>query len=250
MKILLIDCETAPNKVYSWGLFDQNIAINQIVEPGYTLSWAAKWHNKKEIMYGDIQEGKTKFLERIYKLLEEADVVVHYNGNRFDVPVLMAEFVQQGWTPPAPFKNVDLYSTVKRRFKFPSNKLNYVSKALGLGEKTAHRGMDMWKEVMDGNKASWKEMKTYNKQDVVLLEKLYNVLKPWVISPPNQGLFNDSEETVCPSCGSKHLQKRGFHHTQTMTYQKLQCQDCGAWSRLRVTDVDKKKRKSIIVSVS
>lgn len=250
MQILLIDCETAPNKVYSWGLFDQTIAINQIVEPGYTLSWSAKWYGKKSIMYGDIREGKTEFLKRIYDLLEEADVVVHFNGNKFDVPVLMAEFVQQGWTPPAPFINIDLYRVVRSRFRFPSNKLNYVSKALGLGEKVSHRGMDMWKEVMDGDTKAWKEMEAYNKQDVALLEKLYTMLKPWVQNHPNHGVFMKAQEPTCPNCGGKHVQKRGYHYTKTMTYQRYSCNDCGTWSRARITDVAKEDRAGVLVGVA
>ena len=43
MNILLIDIETAPNKVYTWGLWNQNVSLNQIDEVGYTLCWAATW---------------------------------------------------------------------------------------------------------------------------------------------------------------------------------------------------------------
>ena len=34
-RILLLDIETAPNKVYVWGMWNQNIAANQVVEDGY-----------------------------------------------------------------------------------------------------------------------------------------------------------------------------------------------------------------------
>jgi hypothetical protein len=33
-KILLLDIETAPHRVYSWGLWKQDIHIDRIIEPG------------------------------------------------------------------------------------------------------------------------------------------------------------------------------------------------------------------------
>jgi len=47
IKILEIDIETAPSLVYTWGLFNQNIGVNQIVKPGYMLCWAAKFQHQK-----------------------------------------------------------------------------------------------------------------------------------------------------------------------------------------------------------
>ncbi len=250
MRILLLDIETSPNKVYVWSLWNVNVALNQIVEPGYTLSWAAKWFDEDKVMYSDIREGKASMLRKVYDLIEKADVVVHYNGNSFDIPTLNAEFVQQGWNPPAPFINIDLYNVVKKRFRFPSNKLSYVSDVLGIGEKVPHRGMELWKGCMEGVASDWKIMKQYNKQDVVLLERLYQILRPWVQNHPNHGVFTNAVEPTCPNCGSLHVQKRGFHYTKTMTYQRYSCNDCGAWSRARITEVPKEDRVGVLVGVA
>ena len=54
MKILYLDIETAPNLVFTWGLFNQNIGLNQIVKPGYTLCFAAQWEGKKEIVFSSV----------------------------------------------------------------------------------------------------------------------------------------------------------------------------------------------------
>lgn len=249
MRTLLLDLETAPNKAFVWGLFKVNVSVDQVEEPGYTLCWSAKWLGEKEIMYGSIND-KEDFLERIYKLLEEADVVIHYNGTSFDIPTIFKDFVQKGWGPPAPFKQIDLLKVVRKRFRFPSNKLSYVSRALGIGEKHPHKGFALWLECMAGDPVAWKTMEKYNKQDVKLLETLYYILLPWITGHPNQGLYMDEKDMVCPNCGSKHLQKRGFHYTNTMTYQRYRCNDCGAWSRSRVTDLAKEKRAAIIVGVN
>lgn len=250
MKILLIDIETAPHKVYTWGLWKQNVAINQIEEPGYTLSWAAKWYKDKETKFASIfHDGKHNMLDTIYQLMEEADVIVHYNGTSFDIPTLNKEFLMAGWTAPSPYKQVDLLKVVRKQFRFPSNKLSYISSELGIGGKVNHKGMELWRECMAGDANSWETMKAYNIQDVNLLEKAYPILLPWISNHPNHGLYNDSDTMVCPNCNSHRLNKRGMAYTKTLTYQRYVCLNCGTWSREKITNTDKEKRKQIIVGV-
>lgn len=247
MKILYLDIETAPNKVYSWGLFKQNIAINQIVEPGYTLCWAAKWHNNKEVMFESVMSDEYEMLEGMFNLLDEADAVVHYNGKKFDIPTLNKEFIQVGLGVPSPYHQIDLYQVVRKQFRFPSNKLDYVSKALGLGSKVKHMGMDLWKKCMDGDEAAWKSMERYNKQDVRLLPKLYDELLPWIKDHPNYSLFSNNERPVCTNCGSPKVQSRGVQHTRTQTYRRYQCSKCGTWMRSRFTEITPEKRQNILI---
>jgi DNA polymerase III epsilon subunit-like protein len=249
--ILLLDIETAPNKVYTWGLYNQNVAINQIEEPGYTLCWAAKWYKSKDMMFSSIhRDGKKKMVKTIHKLIDEADAVIHYNGTRFDIPTLNQEFLSEGLTPPASPIEIDLLRTARRRFRLPSNKLSYVAGYLNLGEKVKHKGMELWRDCMAGDDNAWKIMEKYNKQDVTLLEDIYERLLPWVPNHPNHALFNPSFDSVCPNCGSNHLHKRGYYHTKTLSYQKFQCQNCGAWSRERLTALEADKRRAILVGVA
>ncbi len=99
----MIDIEVSPNTAHVWGIYDQNISINQLLESSYTLCYAAKWYGESKIMFDSIQKsGKKKMLESVHKLLDEADAVVHYNGSRFDIPILQKEFLLSGMNPPAP----------------------------------------------------------------------------------------------------------------------------------------------------
>ena len=252
MKILLLDIETAPHRVYSWGLFRQNIAINQIEEPGYTLCWSAKWYGAEEVMFSSIyKDGWDDMIEKIYKLLDEADVVVHYNGTKFDIPTLNQEFISAGYSPPSPVLQIDLLSTARRRFRLASNKLDYVAGFLGLRGKVKHKGMELWRDCMAGDAEAWEIMEKYNRRDTVLLEEVYNRLRPWILNHPNHGLFkeDDSEDFVCPNCGSTHLQKRGRYYTKTLSYQRYRCMSCKSWHRERTTDLPLDKRHKILVGV-
>lgn len=247
MKLLHFDLETAPNKVYAWGLWKQNIAINQIEEPGYTMCFAAKWEGSKEVIFDSFwKSGFEAMLEHAWELLNEADAVIHYNGKKFDIPVLNWEFVQQDWEPPDPYHQIDLYQVVKQRFRIPSNKLDYVAKMLGFEGKIQHKGMDLWKECMDGNKKSQKEMELYNRQDVILLPKVYKKLLPWIKNHPNHALYMDTDRPVCPNCGSEHVIKKGTETTLTMQYQRYRCADCLTPIRGRSTVTSQEKKSHIL----
>ena len=230
MKILLLDIETAPNNVFTWGLYDQNIATNQVKETSYVLCWAAKWYGERNIMFDSVKKSSAKkMLYAMHRLLDEADIVVHYNGLKFDVPTLNKEFIVLGFAPPAPYKQVDCLKEVKRMFRFQSNKLDFVSQALGIGAKIAHEGFELWVKCMQGDAAAWRRMERYNRGDVRLLEQLYTRLRPWIEKHPNVGAFEDI--MGCPKCGSDKLQRRGYAVTQMMKYIRYQCQSCGAWAR-------------------
>lgn len=229
MKILLLDIETAPNTAYVWGLYNQNISINQIVETGRVLCWAAKWLGDSAFFQADEREGRYKMLFKMHELLQDADAVVHYNGTKFDIPTLNREFLLQELAPPSPFRQVDLLKTMRKKFKFVSNKLDFITQELNIGAKTKHEGMELWVKCMNGDASAWERMLAYNLNDVLLLERLYDRLLPWISGGVNRGLGIDA--AICPKCGSDDLQRRGYVTTPTLRYQRYQCNDCGAWSQ-------------------
>jgi DNA polymerase elongation subunit (family B) len=213
-------------------MWQQNISMDKIVANGHVLCYAAKWYGEKGTHFESVQRGNTKeMLVTVHGLLDDADAVVHYNGANFDIPTLNKEFITHNMKPPAPYKQVDLLSVVRDKFRFPINKLDYVAQTLGLGQKTRHPGFQMWVDCMARKRDAWKKMEEYNRQDVLLLEKLYDRLKPWVRNHPNVGAFDPEDIEKCPNCGSKHLQKRGTAVTRDVRYQRYQCGSCGAWSR-------------------
>ena len=231
MKILLLDIETSPNLAHVWGLWQQNVGTNQLLESSEVMCWAAKWYDERGVMFmSNKANSHAEMLAKIYELIDEADVVVHYNGKKFDMPTLNKEFLLQGWTPPSPYKQIDLLRVVRSNFKFPSNKLDYVAQRLNLGKKVKHEGHELWIKCMNKDPLAWKKMERYNKQDVVLLEKVYDALLPWIKSHPNHNLYDDVEH-ACPTCGSSKLHRRGVNRTIGGVYQRFQCTDCGSWSQ-------------------
>lgn len=182
MKILYLDIETTPMQVYAWGLWDQNISIDQIIKPTEMLCFGARWHGKKNVVFKSVHhDGKKAMLEELHALMEEADILVGWNSAAFDHKHINREFLENGLMPPSPVKDLDLMSIVKANFQFPSNKLDYVAQALGVGAKVKHSGFKLWLDCMAGDDKAWKEMKKYQLQDVNLLVDLYDVLLPWFV---------------------------------------------------------------------
>jgi hypothetical protein len=230
MNILFLDLETSPNLGWVWALWQQDVGLSQIESTTEVICFAAKWLGKSKVhFFSTHHDGKKRMVKEAHALLDEADAVVSYNGTRFDIPHLNREILQAGLRPPAPFKEIDLWSVVKRRFNFPSNKLAYVAPALGLEDKVKHEGFELWRRCLKGDQKAWATMKRYNVQDVRLLEQLYDVLLPWIPNHPSRRLYDN--ETKCPTCGSGDLQRRGQAFTKTSRYQRWVCKECGSWFR-------------------
>lgn len=230
LKILLLDIENSPNLAHVWGLWENNVSLEQLQQSAYVMCWAAKWLGEEEIYFSSLnQTSRKQMIKAIWKLLDEADAVVHYNGSRHDIPLLNKEFLEVGLTPPSPYKQIDLLITAKRVFKFPSNKLEYVTKALGVGEKIKTIGHSLWTRCMAGDKEAWELMKEYNVNDVVILEAVYNKLLPWIKGHANHSIYNVDDRLCCPNCGSTSNQKRGYTYTLASRFQRYVCKSCGHW---------------------
>lgn len=222
-KILLLDIETAPATAYVWKLFDENVGLEQLIAPSRILCWAAKWY-RGEWHVADERGNRLVMLKALHALLSEADAVVTYNGDRFDIPKVNGEFVSAGLNPVPPIPSIDLYRTVKK-LGYQSSKLLFVAKYLGIGEKVSTQGFKLWADVMAGGEAAWAKMLRYNKQDVALLEKLYTKLRPYIKSHPALHMHNEN----CPVCGAAKVQRRGNRRTKAFMIERLHCQGCGAW---------------------
>lgn len=181
-RVLIVDIETKPMTARVWGLFDQNIALNQLVDEGGIFSWSAKWIGESEVLYKDVKGNMSKekqLLTPLWKLMDEADIIIGQNSNKFDIKKLNSKFLEYKLGSPSPYKKVDTLIIAKRHFSFVSNKLEWMSKKFCKLKKLAHSkfpGFMLWDECGKGNPAAWKEMELYNKMDVQATEELFVVL--------------------------------------------------------------------------
>lgn len=230
-KILAFDLETSPNLAHVWGLWDQNVSLSQLDKSTEVMCFGARWLGSNKVIFRSVHhDGKEAMLEELWKLFDEADAVMGWNSKGFDSKHVNREFLEAGMKPPSPWKELDLMQAVKAKFRFPSNKLDYVAQRLGVGKKTPHTGFQLWLDCMAGDDKAWRLMKKYQMQDVNLLIDLHSILLPWIANHPNVALI-DGIEGGCVNCGSTNLQRRGYSTTGVSKQQRYQCQDCGKWNK-------------------
>jgi predicted RNA-binding Zn-ribbon protein involved in translation (DUF1610 family) len=191
----------------------------------------------------------TAVLNKLWEILDQADIVIAQNGKAFDIKKINARFLVKGFKPYSPIKIIDTRLIAKKHFGFTSNKLEWLASILTDVPKEHHKlfpGFELWSECLKDNPKAWAEMKRYNCIDVVATEKLYLRLLPWIEGHPNVAAYTEEEVFACPKCGSHDVQKRGRALTQTGQYQRYQCQKCFGWARSRYTNNSPAKRKSLL----
>jgi hypothetical protein len=248
LNLLHIDIELAPNLATIWGVWQQNVHPNQMLETSRILCYAAQWEGKEKILFDSERKtpDRKEFLKRLWDLLNKADAVCHYNGDRFDIKIINTEFVEHEMGPPSPYHSIDLLKEVRRNFRFLWNKLDFVAGELKIGRKLPHEGHQLWLDCMDGEARAWKTMKEYNIHDVEITVGLYHRILPWIKNHPNIALHGDMDEKVCPKCGSHHIQNRGWAYTKTQRYRRYQCQTCESWFRGRYTTLCKEAKDNVL----
>lgn len=263
-KILILDIETSPMEAYVWRLWKQSVNPGQIMKDWSILSWSAKWLMEPETFGAAVspkeanERTDNSMMQDLWDLLEVADIVVAHNGNRFDIPRINTRLLVNGYKPYRSPRFIDTLSVVKRTFDFSSNKLDLVNESLGILQKLEHEGMGMWKKAVNGthdeSQAALDNMLEYNKVDVLALEELYLVLRPWIKSHPNVNLFmdvlGDDHEISCAHCGSSSITWGGHYYTPAGRYESFRCEDCGAIGRSRYADLTLDERKTLGIAVA
>lgn len=254
-KILVLDIETLPMIVYSWDLFPERIGLEQIIEDWSVASWAAKWLGESEVFYMDVRGNPLKdirndkaILQGMWKLIDEADIVVTQNGKAFDIKKLNARFLKHKMKPTTTFRHYDTKEIAKRYFKFTSNRLAYMTEEFNtLYKKLEHAnfpGFKLWLECMAGNMKAWNEMEEYNKHDVLSLEEFFLLVLPWD-KTINWNVFHDELKNIC-SCGSEKFS----HHKKEKTtnlgaYSRMVCDVCGKEHFIKDNLLSRAKRWNI-----
>lgn len=256
-KVLIFDLETSPLRAHVWGLWQQNVGLNQIHGEWFLLSYAAKWLGEDEVFYDDMRgrvdsEDDTHLLDVMWRMLDEADIVITQNGKKFDTKKINARFVLNGYQPPSSYKHIDTLQIAKKAFGFTSNKLEWMTDKLNVQFKKLDHGkfygFNLWKEMLNDNPEAWNECEEYNKYDVLSLEELYLKLASWDVKHPNFNLYHDENKHIC-RCGSDKVIPYGYAYTSKSKFQRYRCSDCGAETRDSINLFDREKRDSLHMNV-
>ena len=232
MKIILWDIETAPLVVTSWGLFKPRLSHENIIEGTSLICAAWKEYGKNKVHTVSIDpkdpRNDSTAVKKLRDALAEADVLVAHNGDKFDLRIFNARLAFHGYAPLPPVKTIDTLKVARKYFRFDANRLDYLGEFLGVGRKIPTT-YGLWLKILfEKDRKALAQMVEYNAQDVLLLEQVYEKLRPHMTNHPNHRL---TDGKGCPICGTTEApQKRGFRLTRLGRSQAYQCKKCGGWS--------------------
>lgn len=234
-RILTFDIETSVQLTYSWGAsWKTRISAQQVITPKYFLGFSYKWLDEEETHQVFIHQGKkanlkkhndTAVIKKLWELLNEADAVITYNGDSFDIKYFNTMCVKHNLPPTTPFKSIDLIKTARGRFRFETNKLDDVNKFLGFDGKHSMCYQD-WIDCYNNDLVALQKMADYCDRDVEALEQAYLKLLPWIKGHPNMSILKG--ETCCTKCGGTNLRKGGWtvRYANGKQYRRVLCQEC------------------------
>lgn len=260
--ILVIDVETAPEIGYFFRRFKAFIAPEQVIKRGYLLSYSAVGlddgdevigrnltsYNLFEIDHTDDYE----LCLELWDLLDEADVVIAHNGQKFDRAYINQRFAYHELPPPSNYVVIDTLRAAKKQFALPSNALKEICMYFETENfKLENEGFPLWKACCEGDENAFQRMQTYNDGDVVSLRDVYRKLLPWIPQHPNVAAYYKDSACRCPRCGSTEVSvvKDKFYNTGVSTFEILRCSSCNGLSRARVNLRTKEKRVNTIIGV-
>lgn len=240
IKILISDIETSMISFYGFSPYNKYVHADNMIEDWFMLTASSKWLFGDEIYSFKLTKKELKrhddrrIVEQMWKLLDEADIVVFYNGAKFDMKKLNAKFFQYGLGLPSPVKLFDPFITVKQRFGLTYSGLDAVCKLLNIPGKIENE-KGLWKKVMQGDIDALDSMSKYNDRDTLILEQVYLEIRPYAVSHPNIGLYIAEDVQCCPTCGSEDIKfdKGSDYFTSVNRFRTFQCGSCQSWGRER-----------------
>jgi DNA polymerase elongation subunit (family B) len=234
IKRLFFDIETSPNIGLFWSAgYKLNIGYENIIKERAIICICYKWEDEDKLysLTWDNNQDDKEMLKEFIEIANQADEIVGHNGDKYDLPWIRTRCLFHSIPMFPTYVTIDTLKYARSKFNFNSNKLDYIGKFLGLGEKIS-TSYDLWKNILlDKNEKSLNEMVEYCKGDVVLLEKIYNKMSSYIPHKTHVGMLNGGEIYSCPSCSSTNLlfSKKRISATGINKIQR-QCKNCGKYS--------------------
>jgi len=261
-KILLYDLETSMIKAYVWSIWNTNVNINSIIEDWYVICWSAKWlgtdtminssvHTEGRMGYERTRDNEAAVILKLWKLVDEADILIAYNGKKFDRKKMNAKFLEYELPEPSPYKVIDPMLIVKGNFALTSNKMDFVTKYIDsndAGKLTTN--LQLWIDAMNDDTIALDRMQEYCDEDINVLERVYMAVRHWDKNAPNLALHYDDNTPRCNGCGSTDLQPipNKTHNTNLSRFSIVRCNNCSKILRTRDNILSKEKKQSLLMN--
>lgn len=230
---LFFDIETSPNIGFFWQSgYKLQVPYTNIIKERAIICICYKWEYEEEVhsLNWDSKQCDKKMLEKFIKIVNSADELVGHNGDKYDLAWIRTRALYHGLPMFPQYTTIDTLKQARGKFKFNSNRLDYIANFLGLGSKL-ETGFNLWKDiVLDKSSEALDKMIEYCKNDVVILQKVYEHLSGYIPHKTHYGVAIYDDRNCCPECGSKNI-NINKHRTTATGMKKVQfvCNECGKY---------------------
>jgi len=246
-KRLFFDIETSYNVVSTWNIgYDVHIGHENILKERAIICICYKWEHEKTVHSLKWRNGDDKqLLIDFMKILDSADEIIGHNSDKFDLPWIRTRCIYHRISMFPDYQSIDTLKISYSKFRFNSNKLDYLGKFLGFGGKEDTGGFKLWQDIIERNSTTaMDKMIRYCKRDVLLLEKVFQRLFKYAKHKTHVGVIEGKLKTSCPKCGSYKISQNGQRVLASGNIQhRMRCSSCGGHFTLPNYILDKLKTK-------
>jgi len=230
---LFFDVEVSPNIGLFWEAgYKKNIDTSNIITERAIICICWKWEDEKEVQFvnWDSKQCDKALLQKFIKVINESDEAIGHNGDRFDLAWIRTRCLFHKIEMFPTYKTIDTLKVSRSKFKFNSNRLNYIAQFLGIGSKIK-TDYNLWKDiVLHKCKKSMDKMIKYCQMDVILLEKVYKKLSGHIEPKTHYGVRFGQDRGSCPECGSDELIRAVTAITASGTKKvRYKCKTCNKY---------------------
>ena len=209
-KVLIYDIETSPNIGWFWRAgYKQNIGTHQILKERAIICVSYKWLGEEQVynLTWDKNQDDKFLIEQFVEVLNEADLIVAHNGDRFDIKWLKTRALYHRIPMLPNYPQFDTLKIAKSKLYLNSNRLDYIAKFLGY-EGKIQTTPDLWHKICILNdQQALIDMLNYCDEDVRQLEKVYNELKYLDNPRLHTGVLQGKTKQTSPITGNVNIEK-------------------------------------------
>lgn len=227
---LFFDIETSPNIGLFWEAgYKKNITTDNIIRERAIICICYKWEDEKEVyaLQWDSKQNDKRMLQQFIEVANTANELVGHNGDKFDLAWIRTRCLFHGIDMFPTYQTIDTLKVARSKFRFQSNRLNYIAEFLGLGGKIKTE-FNLWKDILlNKDKVAMEKMIKYCKKDVSLLEEVYKLLGNHIAPKTHYGVIFGEDRNSCPECGSDDLfRNKKWTTASGMAKIQYQCKTC------------------------
>ena len=147
---LFFDIETSPNIGLFWEAgYKKNIDYSNIIQERAIICICYKWEDEKEVysLQWDSKQNDKTMLTKFIEVANLATEMVGHNGDKFDLAWIRTRCLFHHIPMFPKYLTIDTLKVARQKFRFNSNRLNYIADFLGLGQKIKTE-YSLWKDIL------------------------------------------------------------------------------------------------------